>query len=446
MLTNFFQWLGLSQNKKKLNKKGLERVVLSRSQHTISRKNISRAALKVLYRLREQGFEAYLVGGGVRDLLLAQHPKDFDLATNALPEEVYKLFRNSRMIGRRFRLVHVFFSGHIVEVATFRSPQMDTNEADLLHSEEGMILRDNIYGTLEEDVWRRDFTVNALYYNISDFSVIDYVGGLKDLENRCLRMIGNAELRYREDPVRMLRAIRFAGKLGFSIHPETEKPIYELGNLVRNVPAARLFEEFLKMFLTGHAVVNFQLLRHYELFKILFPKTEEALMGGNETFVQTFILNALKNTDKRVMEEKPVAPPFLWATLLWYPVRLETRKRILSGTPELPALLEAIEMVLKEQQKSIAIPKRFTRMIREIWILQVRLAKRGGYRAKLLFSHARFRAAYDFLILRLESGEKELEPLVSWWTEYINSDEETRLKMADAVQASGPKGRRTRHH
>lgn len=450
MLTKIFQWLGIGPASSGIKRGSLERVVVHRSEHSVSRKDISRYALKVLYRLHEKGYEALLVGGGVRDLLLNQHPKDFDIVTNAHPEEVLKLFRNSRMIGRRFKLVHVFFGGDIVEVATFRTSQTKKS-ANLLHSEEGMILRDNIFGTLEEDVWRRDFTINALYYNISDFTLIDYVGGLKDLKEKRIRVIGDPDQRFKEDPVRMLRAVRFAGKLGFQIDKESEKSIIELGCLVNNVPAARLFEEFLKLFLTGSAYKNFILLRQYRLFSLLFPGTEETL-GNNhnnennenneneenlknpqnfaENLEENFIVFALQNTDTRILEGKPVAAPFLLATFLWSALQKNAKQFQQAGMGEYPALFEAMDEVLRTQQKNVAIPKRLSGIMREIWSLQLRLSNARGHRAKQLFLLPRFKAAYDFLLLRFESGEKDLEPLVNFWTKYIRSDENTRLELA----------------
>jgi len=442
MLTKFFRWLGFGQHKGILKKESLERLIIPRSGHSVSRKDISNYALKVLYRLHESGYEALLVGGGVRDLLLKHHPKDFDVVTNAHPGDVYKLFRNSRMIGRRFRLVHVFFGGNIVEVATFRTSQLNVDNTSLLHSKEGMILRDNIFGTLEEDVWRRDFTVNALYYNISDFTLIDFVGGLKDLKEKTLRVIGNPEQRYKEDPVRMLRAVRFAGKLGFKIEKNSEEPIFELGYLVKNVPAARLFEEFLKLFLTGSAYESFILLKRYLLFPLLFPETEAAFQS-NKAHVEAFIVRALQNTDARVLEGRPVAAPFLLATFLWHPLQAKAEKMIATGMNALPALFEAMDEVLRDQQKSVAIPKRLSSVMREIWSLQLRLSNAKGHRAQQLFLLPRFRAAYDFLVLRFESGEKELENLVNFWTKYINSDENTRLEMAAAYQTGKHKRKRS---
>ena len=240
--------------------------VYARSEHSISRSQVSENALKVLYRLKKAGFEAYLVGGCVRDLLLGREPKDFDVVTDARPDQIKKVFRNCRLVGRRFRLAHVQFGRDIIEVATFRGSVEENSEHRFLN-EEGRLLRDNQYGNIEEDVWRRDFTVNSLYYNIKDFSVIDYVGGMEDHLSGTLRLIGDPETRFREDPVRMLRAVRFAVKLGFNLHPDSEKPIAGLADLLNNIPPARLFDETLKLFLSGYALQTFEMLRHYDLFR-----------------------------------------------------------------------------------------------------------------------------------------------------------------------------------
>ncbi len=444
MLTKLFKWLGFSTSthqkySRKKKKHTLECVVIPRAEHSISRKQINASALKVLYRLEAAGFEAYLVGGGVRDLLLGEHPKDFDIATSATPEQVYRLFKNSRLIGRRFKLVHVFFGSYIVEVATFRAPLQavaeNTHQAKIQHSAQGMIVRDNLYGTLEEDVWRRDFTVNALYYTISDFSVIDYVGGLEDLKSRTLRIIGDARLRYREDPVRMLRAIRFAAKLNFSLHPETEAPILELAKLLENVAAARLFEECLKLFFTGHAERCLVLLQQYGLLSVLFPILDRVLSKEQDAPLATaFMLKALQNTDERVKKDQPVAIPFLIAILLWPAVYMKEKELSAHRTGKLSAGIEAIDWALKPQQSRVAIPKRFTQVTRELWIMQMRLSRHNGHKAHQLFTNQRFRGAYDFLVLRAEAGDAEAIPMATWWTTYIESDENARLKMMTSGQ------------
>jgi len=418
-------------------------LVIARPEHTITRANISESALKVLYRLKAAGFEAFLVGGGVRDLLLGREPKDFDIATDAHPEEVTELFRNSRLIGRRFKLVHVRFGREIIEVATFRGGH-DEGNADTAHIKNGMILRDNVYGTLEQDAWRRDFTINALYYEVKEFSVVDYTNGMEDLKAGVLRIIGDATQRYQEDPVRMLRAVRFAAKLGFRIHADSEKPIAELGERLEAVPPARLFDEILKLFLSGYAVETFELLRHYDLFRYLFPMTDASLAKEENSFPHMMVARGLTNTDDRIAQGKPVTPAFLFAVLLWEPVREQALRLLGDGLSEIQALQVASEKVISAQAQHIALPKRFSLQTREIWVMQARLKRRNGKRAGRLFEQPRFRAAYDFLLLRTESGEDELKPLADWWTEYQEVNEEAQSAMAREVPSGGGKKRRRR--
>jgi poly(A) polymerase len=387
--------------------------IISRPEHNISRANISEAALKVLYRLKKSGYQAHLVGGGVRDLLLGREPKDFDVATDATPEQIKATFGNARIIGRRFRLVHVRFGREIIEVATFRSLQFQQEK----HSDEGMVLRDNEFGSIEEDALRRDFTVNALYYNIADFSVIDYSNGMADLKAGLLRLLGDPETRYREDPVRMLRAARFAAKLGFNIEASTEEPITRLAHLLGDVPSARLYEEVLKLFISGYAVSAFEKLRHYDLFAQLFPQTEEALAHEDHEFPLVLVLKGLENTDKRLAQDKPVTPAFLFAVLLWEPLRRIAHDLEAEGLPLYQALQQAGNLVVAEQVRCIAIPRRFSTPMREIWTLQARFLNTTGKRPHRLLAHPRFRAAYDFLLLRAESGEADPE-LASWWTKF----------------------------
>jgi len=395
----------------------------------------------VLYRLRGAGYDAFLVGGGVRDMLLGREPKDFDVATNARPEEVKKLFRNCLLIGRRFRLAHVRFEGEIIEVATFRA-QGDGASEEEARSENGRILRDNVYGSLEEDAWRRDFTVNALYYNIHDFSVVDYVDGMADLRNGVLRLIGDPEQRYREDAVRMLRAVRFAAKLGFRIHPKSEAPIFALAHLLEDIPPARLFDEVLKIFLSGCAVQGYELLRHYGLFGYLFPQSEACLAQEREGFPLTLLIRALQNTDSRISEEKPVTPAFLYAALLWEPVR-QTLAKQEGAKSEIQALQEAAYAVEAQQLTRTALPKRFAIPMREIWTLQIRLRRTTGLRPLRLLEHPRFRAAYDFMLLRRDAGE-DIGDLCQWWTEFQAMDDNERLKRVRAGGGSGKKRRARR--
>ncbi|MDF1762996.1 MAG: polynucleotide adenylyltransferase PcnB, partial [Oleibacter sp.] len=338
--------------------------IIDRDQHNLSRSNISEAALKVLYRLHKADYEAYLVGGGVRDNLLGLSPKDFDVSTNATPEQVNQLFRNSRLIGRRFKIVHVVYGREIIEVATFRAPPSeDVSDKVGAQDDQGMILRDNVFGSKDEDAMRRDFTINALYYNIADFSVHAYAGAWQDLAERRLRMIGDPATRYREDPVRMIRAVRFSAKLDFTIEPDSAKPIYELAPVLGQIPAARLFEECLKLFLHGKALPTLRQLREYGLFAPLFPMTE-ARMQDNERTVK-LVEQTMENTDIRIQAGKSVTPYFFLASLLW-PEVVRLRDQYESeGMSIYPALHKASDVVLAKQVKSVAIPKRFSIPMRE---------------------------------------------------------------------------------
>ncbi len=416
--------------------------ILPRADHGISRANISPNALKVLYRLKDAGYEAYLVGGSVRDLLLGREPKDFDVATSAHPEQVEELFRNCRLIGRRFRLAHVRFGDEIIEVATFRaSGAPDTSEeAALAHGETGRILRDNIYGTVDQDAGRRDFRVNALYYDIRDFSVHDFVGGLQDLREGVVRLIGDPEMRYREDPVRMLRAVRFAVKLGFRIHPTSEAPIARLGPLLADIPPARMFEEILKLFMYGFGEQAFVALRHQGLFAQLFPRTEAALAAEPEGPAHAFIAKALASTDSRVQQDMPVTPAFLFAALLWEPVRQIAKALEADGIHPSEALRRASFEVVEEQVKRVALPRRFSTPMIEIFQMQPRFTQRNGKRPQRLLTHPRFRAAYDFLVLRAQAGEAEQE-LAAWWTE-LQAGNPVAPPPADAAPAKRRRRRR----
>lgn len=420
-------------------------VIFDRSRHSISRANISPNALKVLYRLKDAGHQACLVGGGVRDLLLEREPKDFDIATDASPEEVRAEFRNCRLIGRRFRLAHVHFGREIIEVATFRALPSDKAEPGRHIDEDGRILHDNVYGEIEEDAFRRDFTVNALYYDIADFSVIDYVGGMADLESGLLRLIGDPETRYREDPVRMLRATRFATKLGFRLHPDTEDPIKSLAPLLADIPPARLFEEMLKLFMGGYALANFETLRHYNLFGQLFPLTEAALAFEEQHFPHTLISQGMENTDERIRIGKPVTPFFLFAVFLWQPVRDRAAQLESEGQHPAQAMQHAASQMITEQAQVMAVPKRFSLPMREIWMLQMRLERKGGRRSMRVLSHPRFRAAYDFLLLRAQAGEVPVE-VGQWWTDFQEQHpverEAVKTRTFDRSGRSGNRRRR----
>lgn len=432
MIKAFLRKVGLLSNNK-------GPVIISRDEHNISRKHISENALKVLYRLNRHGHSAYLVGGGVRDLLLGGQPKDFDIVTDAKPEEVRQIFRNSRLIGRRFRLAHVYFGYDIVEVATFRGKAEEANE-DHRHSEEGMILRDNVYGTIAEDVLRRDFTINALYYNIADFTVVDYMGGMADLKAKRLRMIGDPLQRFREDPVRMLRAIRFACKTQFKLTHELKQAIRSLRNLIMNVSSARLFEETVKMFHSGAAIEAYRMLKEEGLFELLFPEPA-ACLGREKDRVDLFLKGVFENTDRRIKENKSVNPSFVIAALLWHPICFRAQQLSQNGLPFYLAQVNAIEEVLSSQIKQISLPKRISQAAREIWLLQSRLLKPKARRLSSIMAEPRFRAGYDFLELRAKAGEPVAE-MATWWREYIEGDSAKRKVMEGRIEKQEPRKRK----
>jgi poly(A) polymerase len=470
-------------------------LIIPRSEHSISRAAISPNALKVLYRLKEAGYQGFLVGGAVRDLLLGIRPKDFDVATNALPEEVRRLFRNCRLIGRRFRLAHVHFGHEIIEVATFRAaaaperedaeeldPDTDNEGAadladgvsaaeatatDEAASDEaatdttatgarasaspsdytapfdsehrafdttGRILRDNIYGTIEEDVWRRDFAANGLYYSIDDFSIWDFVDGVNDVRARRLKLIGDPETRYREDPVRMLRAVRFAAKLDFSVEPASEAPIGQLAYLLDGVPPARLFDECLKLFLSGFGAQAYRLLKKYGLFEHLFPLSAAAFELPPYAYAEEMLERGLINTDERIAADKPVTPTFLFAVLLWGAVLRELNERQAGPVPDIALLMQACDTVLRAQQSRVAIPRRFAIPMRELLMLQPRFNRRSGVKALSIMQHPRFRAAYDFLLLRAQTGVADPE-LAQWWTDIQLLPQEQRVALVQARPA-----------
>ncbi|MEQ7920443.1 polynucleotide adenylyltransferase PcnB [Xanthomonas sp. WHRI 1810A] len=423
--------------------------VLSGSQHSLKRNQFSRYAVNIVERLQTAGYQAYLVGGCVRDLMLNIEPKDYDVATSATPEQVRAEFRNARIIGRRFKLVHIHFGREIIEVATFRAnhPQDDEDEDSNQSSrnESGRILRDNVYGTLEEDAQRRDFTINALYYDPVTERVLDFANGVHDIRNRLIRLIGDPQQRYKEDPVRMLRAVRFAAKLDFGIEKHSAAPIRQLAPMLRDIPSARLFEEVLKLFLSGYAESTFEMLVDLELFEPLFPASNKAL-EYNPTYTHTLISDALANTDLRIKQNKPVTPAFLFAALLWPALPARVLRLQERGMPAIPAMQEAAHELIAEQCQRIAIPKRFTMPIREIWDMQERLPRRSGKRADLLLDNPRFRAGYDFLLLREMAGE-ETDGLGDWWTEYQEANDSGRRDMirdlgSKSETGQGPRKRR----
>ncbi|HEX4052332.1 MAG TPA: polynucleotide adenylyltransferase PcnB [Steroidobacteraceae bacterium] len=496
--------------------------IIPRAEHNISRSDISSNALRVLYRLKDAGFQAFLVGGGVRDVMIGRHPKDFDIATNALPDEVRSLFRNCRLVGRRFRLAHVIFGREVIEVATFRAasapspneeapsdeeveqeaaevegdvPAVDLEEigdeeaegdedegedegeeededgnadgevsreavaapivSDTLSPAEGMrrggpglegvdhervldmhgrLLRDNVYGSIEEDVWRRDFTANSLYYNIADFSLWDFVGGAADIAARRLRLIGDPETRYREDPVRMLRAARFEAKLGFELDSETAAPIAELKGLLAQVPPARLFDETQKLFLTGHGERSLDVLRRRELFGVLFPAVERYLAAHPGSLVEQLLRHGLRNTDERVAADKPVTASFLFALLLYGPIAASIESLPPQRWHEIGAIVAACERSVREAAAHVTIPRRIALGVREMYALQPRLEQPRGRRALRLLEQPRFRAAFDLLALRAQLG---LAPasIAQWWTELQLLPAEQRVERIDALGA-----------
>ena len=463
--------------------------IIPRSDHPLSRSKVSSNAVRVLYRLHEAGFQAFLVGGCVRDILLGREPKDFDVATDALPEEVRKLFRNCRLIGRRFRLAHVLFGQEIIEVATFRSSGAPSQseepadrddealEADELDDEDdggeddgeddgedeggddtsdaadaddaappaaarpmgaadgehvlgagGRILRDNIYGTVDDDVWRRDFTANSLYYNIADFSIWDYCGGVEDIAARRLRLIGDPATRYREDPVRMLRAARFEAKLGFRLDEAAEAPLEELRHLLAGVPPARLFDEVAKLFLGGHGVASLAALRQRQLLGVLLPSVDDYLRRHPGSAVEQLLLRGLANTDARVAEGKPVTPVYLFALLLYGPVAAAIERLPHARWHELGAIVECADRALREVHRRVTIPRRIALGVRDMYGLQPRLEHPRGRRAARLLEQPRFRAAYDLLAVRAAVGLAS-PSVVQWWTELQAADEARREEM-----------------
>jgi poly(A) polymerase len=490
--------------------------IIPRADHSISRSAISPNALRVLYRLREAGYEAFLVGGCVRDLLIGITPKDFDIATSALPEEVKRTFRNCRLIGRRFRLAHVFFGRDIVEVATFRAmssvpdeiptesavPDLDDDEPaddlvdalddeddlddtdestvlaeagshrtgihghtpiverdrsrhagagndddeDRVTDEHGRILRDNVYGTIDDDVWRRDFTANALYYNIADFSIWDYAGGVEDIAARRLKLIGDPVTRYREDPVRMLRAARFEAKLGFSLDGETGTSIRDLKELLGSVPPARLFDETLKLFLTGHGAMSLVVLQRHGLLGELLPTVASYLQRHPDGAVAKLVRQGLVNTDLRVQQGKPVTPTFLFALLLYGPFAEIIEKQPQEKWHDISTILDCVERAVRQAQGRISIPKRFALGVREMFAAQPRLEQPRGRRALRMLEQPRFRAGFDLLLLRAEMGLASKE-LADWWTKIQEVSQTDRDRMADSLNAqsrpsgtSGPSG------
>ncbi len=443
--------------------------IITRDDHPISRDMISDNALKVLYRLHKAGFDAYLVGGGVRDLLLEKSPKDFDIATNATPEQIKQLFRNCRLIGRRFRLAHIMFGRDIIEVATFRghheeaptSKHLDhqknldhqkhlAHKKQLAHqkqvssqNQQGIITRDNVYGSIDEDAERRDFTINAMYYNIADYSIHDYAHGIRDLELGMIRLIGSPEQRYREDPVRMLRAIRFASKLEFDISFDTADPINEMAPLLQSIPPARLYEESLKLLQSGHGLDAYDLLREFGLFQQLFPVISEHFTEEENSHTELMLELVLESTDARITEGKRINPAFMFAAMLWYPLQAYAKQLIeAKKISDYDAFLIASNHILDEQVKSTAIPRRHTATIREIWQLQLRFPYRQGKRPSRILEQNKFRAGFDFLEMRGKIEGGETEKLANWWHTFQYAGRSMRQAMLTDLASSSSSHRK----
>ncbi len=415
--------------------------ILPLAEHGISRERISPCALKVTRRLREAGYAAFIVGGAVRDLLLGREPKDFDVATDATPEQVKVLFRRARIIGRRFRIVHAYCGAETIEITTFRAinPQGDEEE-ERVTTADGLILRDNLFGTHEEDATRRDFTVNALYYDPEREEVWDWHGGVADAKRRVLRIIGDPETRYREDPVRMLRAARFAAKLDFHIDPATRAPIAQLAPLLARIPPARLFDEMMKLLLSGHAERGVRQLRAEGLHHGILPMLDAIL---DDPARQHFLHAALHDTDERVRHGQSTSPAFVLAALLWFDMQALWQRYRQDGQPEQAALHAAMAETLERQRQSLAFPRRLDGMIKEIWSLQPRFEHRSGSRPYRLLNHPRYRAGYDFLLIRARGGDAPQE-LADWWTRFQQADEPTRAAMLLQSGHTGGRKRRRR--
>ncbi|MDP1558331.1 MAG: polynucleotide adenylyltransferase PcnB [Nitrosomonas sp.] len=419
--------------------------IIPRKKHGITRNQINPCALKVTTGLQQAGYSAFIVGGAVRDLMLGLKPKDYDVATNATPEDVRALFRRSRIIGRRFRLVHVMCGSETVEVSTFRGHSPAGSDDDLTAIKDtdkhGRLLRDNIFGSQEEDAVRRDFTINALFYNPANEEILDFLGGYKDIKAKTLRVIGEPIIRYREDPVRMLRAVRLAAKLDMQIEAATAAPIGDLAPLLENLPPARLFDEMLKLLFSGHALACVVDLRARGLHHGLLPMLDVIL---EQPLGERFITIALRDTDKRIKQEKPVSPGFLFASLLWHEVLAAWKRYQAAGERPLPALFQAMDEILATQHKKLAIPRRYDAVIKEIWVMQPRFEAQVGRKPFRLLAHPRFRAAYDFMLLRCESGEID-HTIGEWWDKFQNADAEKRESMLLKDSASRKRSRGRSH-
>lgn len=425
-LKSFFK-----KNQSELGRTGkLRAKIVPRADHTLSREHIPDNAKKVLYRLKKTGYASYLVGGCVRDLLLDGQPKDFDVATDAHPEDIKKVFRNCRLIGRRFRLAHIYFGREIIEVATFRALSSDT--LDVKKNSSGMLVRDNVFGSIVEDVQRRDFTINALYYNIEDFSIVDYVGGMQDLKNKIIKIIGYPVKRYEEDPVRMLRVVRFACKLGFEIDPETENPIRRMASLLAQVAPARLYEEYLKMFFHGFSHLAFHQLQKYNLLQSFFPNIKICLLDQGSS---SFIKNALKSTDQRYAVKGKLSPAFLLAVFLWQEFLIakeEIEHENINDTSldKNDLTQQAAYRALTKHKKVMSMPRHVVQMVKDIWLLQEKMLKTNPKSVFRVMKHEKFRAAYDFFLVRAQSFEDDsIKELSKWWHDFMHASAESKKKI-----------------
>ena len=417
-----------------------EAAIINARKHGIRREDISSGSRRTVETLQQQGYKAYVVGGAVRDLLAGITPKDYDVATSATPEQVRQCFRRSRIIGRRFQIVHVLMGAETIEVTTFRGHHDQQSSHKAQTDNQGRVLRDNVFGNQKEDAARRDFTVNALYYDPVSETIIDYHHGVADLKQKTLRMIGDPNTRYREDPVRMLRAVRLATKLGLAIDPAASRPIRELAVLIENVPPSRLFDEMLKLLTSGNAVKCVQQLRAEGLHHGLLPMLDVIL---DQPLGERFVMMALDNTDRRVREGKPISPGFLFATLLWYEVLAKWEGLKAGGERPTPALYLAMDNVLDMQAEKLAITRRVAGDIKDIWALQPRFEQRSGKRPYGVLEQPRFKAGYDFLLLRAESGEVPTA-LGQWWATFMNCDGDARAAMLLPVKPDEAKKRRRR--
>jgi poly(A) polymerase len=402
-----------------------EPAIIAVAQHGLQREDISRGCRRTVETLQENGYPTFIVGGAVRDLLAGLTPKDFDVATSATPEQVRNCFRRSRIIGRRFQIVHVNMGAETIEVTTFRGHHGEQGGNKAQTDDQGRVLRDNVFGSQAEDAARRDFTVNALYYDPTSETIVDYHHGVADLQQKTLRMIGDPKTRYREDPVRMLRAVRLAAKLGLSIDPEARRPIREMGSLIENVPPSRLFDEMLKLLTSGHAVRCVTRLREEGLHHGLLPLLDVIL---DQALGERFVMLALEATDRRVREGKPISPGFLFATLLWHEVLSKWEAIKAGGEPATGAFFLAMDEVLDVQAEKLAITRRIAGDIKDIWALQPRFEQRSGKRPYGVLQQPRFKAGYDFLLLRVESGEVDAE-VGEWWTEFLHASDEGRAAL-----------------